>query len=53
MLNLEVYEIKTKNIVKVKKHYDNNIELIKQEYSSYNDVNNKTIKYRYINKLDE
>ena len=49
----EVYEIKTKNRVKVKKHYDNNIELIKQEYSSYNDVNNKTIKYRYINKLNE
>ena len=48
----EVYEIKTKNRVKVKKHYDNNIELIKQEYTSYNDVNNKSIKYRYINKLD-
>ena len=49
----EVYEIKTKNRVKVKKHYDNNVELIKQEYTSYNDVNNKSIKYRYINKLDE
>ncbi len=49
----EVYKIKTKNRVKVKKHYDNNIELIKQEYTSYNDVNNKSIKYRYINKLVE
>jgi len=49
----EDYTIKTKNRVKVKKHYDNNIELIKQEYTSYNHANNKSKKYRYINKFNK
>ncbi len=46
----EVYEVKTKNKKKVKKYYDNNIEVIKEEYTSYDNVNNKLKKYRFINK---
>jgi len=47
------YEIKKKYKVKDIKYYDNDIELIKQEYISYNDKNEKNIKYRYINKINE
>ena len=49
----EVYETKKKYKVKVITYYDNDIEFIKQEYISYNDKNEKNIKYRYINKTSE
>tara|TARA_R110000787_G_scaffold104998_1_gene212412 strand:- start:1 stop:579 length:579 start_codon:yes stop_codon:yes gene_type:complete len=46
----EVYEVKTKNKKKVKKYYDNNIEVLKEEYMSYDNANNKLKKHRFINK---